>query len=230
MTEVKRGYLTTYDDEPANRRVAIVAALLGLAAILALGFWMDGIYTRARAHTSEIEQSITAIETSMATDVDVVILRDRLSTLESENVSLTAMVESLGDTVRELDIRQESILEVISQDNVSRGTNVRRDITNVERWRSLVEVYFDAEYVDDALSVMMGESHGDPDALGPKFEERGVTYQCCGLFQQHPRYWAARSAAAGFAGASIFDPEANIAASAKLSKGGSDWGHWVVKP
>jgi len=223
MTEVKRGYLTTYDDEPANRRVAIVAALLGLAAILALGFWMDGIYTRARAHTSEIEQSITAIETSMATDVDVVILRDRLSTLESENVSLTAMVESLGDTVRELDIRQESILEVISLDNVSRGTNVRRDITNVERWRSLVEVYFDAEYVDDALSVMMGESGGNPLA-------KNLHSSASGLFQHLATYWVGRSEAAGWAGADIFDPEANIAVAGGLSKGGSDFSHWTVKP
>ena len=98
-----------------------------------------------------------------------------------------------------------------------------RSIAGVEQWRELVARYFDARYVDDALSVMQGESGGNPDAKNPNSSASG-------LFQHLARYWDGRSAAAGWAGADIFDPEANIAVAAWLSKGGSDWGHWSVKP
>ncbi len=89
--------------------------------------------------------------------------------------------------------------------------------------RTLVEAYFLPQYVDDALNVAWCESKYDPDAANPTSSARG-------LFQHLGRYWPERSAQAGWAGASILDPEANIAVAAWLSKGGSDWSHWVCKP
>lgn len=89
-------------------------------------------------------------------------------------------------------------------------------------WRDLVEQYFPASDVDYALAVIECESGGDPNAYNPS---SGAS----GLFQHLPQYWDERASAAGFAGASIFDPEVNIAASAWLVYDAADggWHHWT---
>jgi hypothetical protein len=89
----------------------------------------------------------------------------------------------------------------------------------VEPWRRLVASYFVDSDVDLALSVMWCESKGDPNAANPRSSARG-------LFQNMEKYWFERSAAAGWAGASIFDPEANTAVAAWLVYQGGGWSHW----
>ena len=74
---------------------------------------------------------------------------------------------------------------------------------NVERWRSDVRGAL-AEYglsdeEDRFMRVMWCESRGDPDAVNA---ESGAS----GLMQHIPRYWDERARAAGFQGASPFDP------------------------
>ena len=88
----------------------------------------------------------------------------------------------------------------------------------VEQWRPLVAVYFPAEDVERAICLVAYESGGDPNATNS-------TSGAAGLFQHLPRYWSERSAAAGWAGASIYDPEANVAVAAWLRLSG--WQHWV---
>lgn len=89
---------------------------------------------------------------------------------------------------------------------------------DVERWRKLVNEYFPKCWRNWALRVMQCESRGKPKAENPKT-------RAAGLFQHLPRYWKARAAKAGFAGASPFNAEANIAASARLlGKGATS--HW----
>lgn len=46
-----------------------------------------------------------------------------------------------------------------------------------------------------------------------------------GLFQHDPRYWPSRAASFGFAGASIFDVDAQIGVSTGMMAGGG-WSHW----
>jgi len=98
----------------------------------------------------------------------------------------------------------------------------------VEPWRLLVEKHFPDRLVDEALSVMRCESFGDPLAIN--------RYSAAsGLFQHLPYYWPSRAERAGWPGADIFDPEANIAVSAWLVRatengGGDSWGHWSCKP
>ncbi len=91
----------------------------------------------------------------------------------------------------------------------------------VEAWRPLVEQYFKPEDVAWAMRVMKCESGGNPNA---KNSSSGAS----GLFQHMPQYWDGRASKAGFPGASIFDPEANIAASAYLFYHGGP-GHWSCK-
>lgn len=90
-----------------------------------------------------------------------------------------------------------------------------------EAWRGLVEAYFAPGDVAWALRVIQCESRGNPGATN-------ASSGAAGLFQQLPRYWPERAAAAGWAGASPYDPEANVAVSAWLFYTGGP-GHWVCK-
>ena len=72
------------------------------------------------------------------------------------------------------------------------------------------------------------ESYGDPEAYNPY---SGAS----GLFQFLPSTWATASPRAGFAGASVFDGEANIGTAAWLSayyasRGSDPWAAWACKP
>lgn len=98
---------------------------------------------------------------------------------------------------------------------------------SVERWRGLVAAYFQPADVEHALAIIRCESVGDPDATNP-------SSGTAGLFQHRPRYWPERSSRAGWTGADIYDPEANVAVAAWLvydsSTGPDDppphWHHW----
>jgi len=96
---------------------------------------------------------------------------------------------------------------------------VHRDMgTDVEQWRGLVAAYFPASEVNRALCIMAKESGGNPNAKNPRSSASG-------LFQHLARYWGERSSAAGWGGASIWSPEANIAVAAWLQRTGG-WTHW----
>lgn len=99
---------------------------------------------------------------------------------------------------------------------------------DVEEWRALTEQYFAAEHVEGALAVMRCESNGDPAAYN---SASGAS----GLFQFIPSTWAWASPAAGFGGASPFDPAANIGTTAwvvqrSIDQGKAPWAHWTCKP
>ena len=91
----------------------------------------------------------------------------------------------------------------------------------VEQWRQLVAAYFSASDIETALCVIDRESRGgNPNA-------RNSSSGASGLFQHLPKYWADRSSKAGWEGADIFNPEANVAVAAWLKRTGG-WGHWTV--
>jgi len=91
----------------------------------------------------------------------------------------------------------------------------------VEQWRGLVTIYFPAEWVEWALTIMHCESRGNPNAKSP-------ISTASGLFQHLASYWQDRSGRAGWAGADIFNPEANIAVAAWLLDIGGP-SHWECK-
>ena len=90
---------------------------------------------------------------------------------------------------------------------------------SAEQWRLLVEKYFQPKDVQTAMTVLQCESGGNPDA-------KNRHSSASGLFQHLGRYWTERSAKAGWGGADIFDPEANIAVAAWL-KSVTGWGSWT---
>jgi len=103
------------------------------------------------------------------------------------------------------------------------GGNQPNFPANVERWRGLVSAHFPPGIVNQALSVMEGESQGNPNATNP-------TSRAAGLFQHMPQYWAERSRAAGVPGANIYDPTANVRVAGWLYKQSGTWNHWSSKP
>jgi len=95
----------------------------------------------------------------------------------------------------------------------------------VEQWRTLVAEHWSnlgyADEVEFALLVLFAESSGDPNAIN-------ATSGASGLFQHLPEHWESRSTRAGWGGANILDPEANIAVAAWLraTDHESGWLHW----
>jgi septal ring factor EnvC (AmiA/AmiB activator) len=97
----------------------------------------------------------------------------------------------------------------------------------VEQWRSAVQQHFPAGRVEEALRIIQCESLGDPDAYNPY---SGAS----GLFQFLPSTWATTAPKAGFSGASVFDPTANIGSAAWLANryqalGMSYWQPWSCR-
>jgi hypothetical protein len=92
---------------------------------------------------------------------------------------------------------------------------------NEAETRGIIALFFAPQDVELALEVAYCESRWDPEATNPLSGAGG-------LFQQIPRFWADRSAAAGWAGANIFDAHANTAVSAWLVYEGGGWAHWAA--
>ena len=100
----------------------------------------------------------------------------------------------------------------------SGGTSYTR---GVECWRSLCARYFPG-HVDEALYVIRGESGGDP---------RASNGTCRGLFQIHECHAATFARVTGrpyYDG--VYDPDANAHFAAYLSRGGTNWSAWSVRP
>lgn len=93
------------------------------------------------------------------------------------------------------------------------------EVTGVEDWRPLVEQFFAPRHVRRALRVIACESGGRANAKNP-------TSTASGLFQHLGSLWPERSAKAGWAGADVFDPVANVAVAAWLVYGDGGWSHW----
>lgn len=81
---------------------------------------------------------------------------------------------------------------------------------SAEQWRSMVSQFFPSDRVDQALAIIDCESNGNPNAENPYSG-------AAGLFQFLPSTWASTAPNAGYGGASVFDPEANIASAAWLA-------------
>lgn len=82
--------------------------------------------------------------------------------------------------------------------------------------RALVSLYFTEEDVNRAVRVAWCESRFDPEAVD-------LNTGAIGLFKHLPRYWAERTANAGFPGADPTDPEASVAAAAWEVYEGGGW-------
>jgi hypothetical protein len=116
---------------------------------------------------------------------------------------------------------QEVLLAELRELNGPYDNVTSRYSWDVERWRPVVDTYFPEDRVEWALRIMECESRGDPNAKNPNSSASG-------LFQHLARLWPPRAEAAGWAGADVFDPFANIAVAAWLLENGGT-SHWECK-
>lgn len=87
----------------------------------------------------------------------------------------------------------------------------------VERWRPLVEQYFQPQDVEKALRVIEGESGGDP-----AIKARIPSEQSWGLFQHN----IGNGLGTGYTAEQLQDPETNVKIAAQAVYGGSGWTPW----
>lgn len=121
---------------------------------------------------------------------------------------------------RALEARADRI-EGSGDSRATTNTVIRSRYLSESQVRNLVAKYFRPADVNKAVRIAWCESTFNPNSVNP-------TSGASGLFQHLPEFWAERSAAAGFAGADIFDPDANVAVAAWLvyeAPGG--WSHWT---
>lgn len=90
---------------------------------------------------------------------------------------------------------------------------------HIEDWRPLVSLFFEDDDVGRALDVIACESGGNPLAKNPRSTASG-------LFQHLASLWEERSLRAGWEGADVFDPVANVAVAAWLTYEFGGWSHW----
>ena len=87
---------------------------------------------------------------------------------------------------------------------------------DVEQWRDLVSKYFPVGVVDEALLIVLCESHGDPNAINSS----GAS----GLFQIIPLFHSEK-----IASRDIFNAEVNIDVASQIYND-SQWNLWSCKP
>lgn len=102
--------------------------------------------------------------------------------------------------------------------------SVTRPIVGVEQYRYLVQVYYPAEEVDNALTIMRAESKGDPTAISPT-DDHGLMQLNCGFVgSKGPGGWCTWF---GVTREQMKDPETNIRLSAEVWRR-KDWSQWTT--
>lgn len=93
---------------------------------------------------------------------------------------------------------------------------------SVEQWRSLVETYFPAHRVDEALKIMRCESNGDPNAVNPYSGAAGLFQFLRSTWNSLPHSVSGGSYESG----QVFDPVANTRSAAWLANRYEELGHY----
>ena len=209
--------------------------------------WSTDSFHQAVMVGSALEQPIRrALSSADELETERSALAQKRAELAAEEADLRSRRDTLDDAEQRLAdalgiaraVLDEAALEVVRADEAYRAALEQVDleqrrlatVAGVEHWRPLVELYFPAERVGEAMQVMYCESRGNPDATNP-------TSDAAGLFQFLETTWSFASVKAGFPGASRYEPEANVAAAAWLvhysivtDHPRGAWGHWSCQP
>lgn len=166
----------------------------------------------AETHETIVPETITSTTTTTVPSID-----EELAMMRGYDENEVEAESEEAESVSE----EQELLEVAPQaaPPIPMGVSEKMYSNAVEQWRTLVLKYFGKWELDNAMAVLDCESEGNPDAQNPS------STRASGLFQHLPRYWEDRSTRAGWAGADIFDPIANVAVAAWLQQN-HGWGHW----
>ncbi len=189
---------------------------------------------------AQAERSHVANYTALKSDldrrrVDLDVTRGQMAeareAAESTKRSLEALYAEVAEELAaaEAQVRAADAAYAQALDAIEKERRRLALLRGAESWRSLVEIYFPEDLVQEALAIIQCESRGNTDAVNP-------TSGASGLFQFLESTWSWASVEAGFGGSSRFDPEANVASAAWLVdvsiQTGHErgrWGHWACR-
>jgi peptidoglycan hydrolase CwlO-like protein len=167
---------------------------------------LQALYITARAAQDQLDADVQAVESELALRQGV------LDQLAVDRVTALRLVKRL--TVQ----RQREIAKALAQ---QRSKNPPPPPGGHENVVALIHYYFaplGQGNVDTALCVGWRESRYIPTAVNPSSGASGV-------FQFMPRLWPWFSSTAGWRGANVFDPVANVAVAAYIA-GHFGWSPW----
>lgn len=189
---------------------------------------------------AQAEQEHVARYVALGADLDR--RRSDLAVSQEELAELQSLAEQRKDELEEMyaavaedlaaaeaRVRAADRAYTDALDSIEKERRRLAMLRGAESWRSIVEVYFPDDLVQEALAIIQCESRGNTDAVNP-------TSGASGLFQFLESTWSWASVEAGFGGTSRFDPEANIAVAAWLvdvsiqtNHQWGRWGHWECR-
>jgi len=177
----------------------------------------------AEAADREYRSALSAVEVARAKEAE----RERQESRGSDDTTTTTAPSSSPTTDPPSPTTTAPAPPTTSSGGGGGGGGPWDHPPQVEQWRSMVQQFFPSDRVEEALKIIDCESNGDPSAVNPY---SGAS----GLFQFLPSTWASTSPAAGYAGYSALDPEANTASAAWLANryqqlGYSYWHAWNCK-
>lgn len=186
----------------------------------------EGLFEELDARRADLAEH--TVELKLALD-ELTVLNNELAAMRIELDGLFALAdERVAEAFRNLEAADAAYRD--AQATLKQEQAKQRWTGSVEQWRWLVEKYFPADRVNEAMRVMACESRGNPNAKNP-------SSTATGLFQFLDGTWAWMSVLSGWSGYSRLDPEANVAVAAYLvdfsirsGHPGGAWGHWECKP
>lgn len=186
----------------------------------------EGLFEELDARRADLAEH--TVELKLALD-ELTALNNELAAMRIELDGLFALAdERVAEAFRNLEAADAAYRD--AQATLKQEQAKQRWTGSVEQWRWLVEKYFPADRVNEAMRVMACESRGNPNAKNP-------SSTATGLFQFLDGTWAWMSVLSGWSGYSRLDPEANVAVAAYLvdfsirsGHPGGAWGHWECKP
>jgi len=242
--DVIRSEVIALDNEAQERAVgAYIRSLAapGSSMFLSGTFEALSVANETIKRASELDESLFEQLDSRRADLaehtielqsgldELALLNDELAAARIELDELFTLADArVAEAFRNLEAADEEYRA--AQADLKEAQAKYRWTGSVEQWRWLVEKYFPADRVDEALRVMACESRGNPNAKNP-------SSSATGLFQFLDGTWAWMSVMSGWGGYSRLDPEANTAVAAYLmdfsirsGHPGGAWGHWECKP
>lgn len=186
----------------------------------------EGLFEELDARRADLAEH--TVELKLTLD-ELTALNNELAAMRIELDGLFALAdERVAEAFRNLEAADAAYRD--AQATLKQEQAKQRWTGSVEQWRWLVEKYFPADRVNEAMRVMACESRGNPNAKNP-------SSTATGLFQFLDGTWAWMSVLSGWSGYSRLDPEANVAVAAYLvdfsirsGHPGGAWGHWECKP
>ncbi|MDH3247836.1 MAG: transglycosylase SLT domain-containing protein [Acidimicrobiia bacterium] len=197
-----------------SHRIALFVGWLVVSSLAVIGF---AAFTTDSEPSPFAEAPSVTVSPEIGRSTGAVAAMTFALLAEGANAAEATGFDAVTQAAAESDGATTSLAPTTTESN---GIVDRSRFFDETQIRTLVGTFFRPEDVSRAIRIAWCESSFNPENVNP------VT-GASGLFQHAPDTWAARSSAAGYTGADILDPEANVAVAAwMLYELPGGWSHW----